>query len=82
MVDIKRRYGDRITMHGTISAQHTLPFGTPAEVRAEVRERVRELGYNGGLVIGPNNVVQPDVPLDNILAMYQTVRDIGASAYS
>jgi uroporphyrinogen decarboxylase len=82
MPDIKRRYGDRITMHGTISAQQTLPFGTPADVRAEVDERLRTLGYNGGLVIGPNNVVQPDVPLDNILAMYQAVKDIGARAYA
>jgi uroporphyrinogen decarboxylase len=78
---IKRRYGDRITLHGTVSAQQTLPFGTPADVRDEVVERVRTLGYNGGLVIAPNNVAQPDVPLENLLAMYDTVMEIGSRAY-
>ena len=78
---IKRRYGDSITLHGTISAQQTLPFGTPADVRTEVEERVRSLGYNGGLVVAPSNVAQPDVPLENLLAIYDTVREIGNRAY-
>lgn len=70
---VKRAFGDQITLHGTISAQHTLPYGTVEEVRNEVRQRIRECGENGGLVIAPNNVVQPDVPLENLLAVYETV---------
>jgi len=80
--ELRRRYGQRLTLHGTISAQHTLPFGTPADVRAEVVERIRTCGYDGGLVIAPNNVVQPDVPLENILTMYQTVHEVGTRAYA
>ena len=71
---VKREFGDRITLHGTISAQHTLPHGTVEEVRNEVRQRIRDCGDNGGLVIAPNNVVQPDVPLENLLAVYETAK--------
>ena len=72
--EIKDRWGDRMTLHGTISSQHTLPFGTVEDVRREVRERIQRCGYNGGLVIAPNNVVQFDVPLENLLAVYETAR--------
>ena len=81
LAEIKRRYGTKLTMHGTVSAQHTLPFGTPAEVQQEVLDRIAVCGYNGGLVLAPNNVVQHDVPLENLLAIYQTVKSVGASAY-
>jgi uroporphyrinogen decarboxylase len=71
---VKAKYGDRITLHGTLSSQRTLPFGTVEDVRAEVRERIARCGTNGGLVIAPNNVVQYDVPLENLLAVYETVQ--------
>ena len=74
-VAVKREFGDRITLHGTISAQRTLPHGTVEEVRAEVRQRIEDCGYDGGLVIAPNNVVQPDVPLENLLAVYDTAKE-------
>jgi len=77
VVDIKRKYGDRITLHSTLSSQHTLPFGTPEDVRAEVRARIRDCGYNGGLILAPSNVVQHDVPLANLLALYDEIRGGG-----
>ncbi|MCL4459467.1 MAG: hypothetical protein M1136_00395 [Chloroflexi bacterium] len=67
---IKERYGDRLCFHGGIDVQRTLPFGTVAEVAAEVRERVRVLGKNGGYVMTAAHGIQPDVPLANILSMY------------
>ena len=79
--EVKERYGDRVTLHGTVSAQRTLPFGTPDDVRTEVRDRVKRCGYNNGLVVAPNNVVQFDVPLPNLLAVYETVKEIGADFY-
>ncbi len=75
--EVKERFGDRITLHGTISSQQTLPFGTVEDVRNEVRERIERCGKNGGLVIAPNNVVQFDVPLENLLAVYETAREVG-----
>ena len=74
-IEVKRRWGDRITMHGGISIQRTLPFGTVEEVRREVETLVRHCGYNGGLVVMPSNNIQPDTPIENILACYDAARE-------
>jgi uroporphyrinogen-III decarboxylase len=50
-----------------------LPYGTPDEVRAEVRERLRTVGERGGLIVGPTHNVQLDTPLENVFAMVETV---------
>ncbi len=70
VVALKRQYGTLITFHSTLSSQHTLPFGSVDDVRAEVKGRIRELGQDGGLIVAPSNVVQHDVPLANLLAVY------------
>lgn len=72
---VKKRWGNRITLHGCISIQKTLPFGTVADVRNEVETLVRECGRDGGLVLMPSNVIQPDTRLENIIACYHTARD-------
>lgn len=73
--ELKRQFGDKITFHGTISTQKTLPFGTPEQVRAEVRQRIETVGKNGGLIIAPAHNIQPDTPIENILAMYEAVKN-------
>jgi uroporphyrinogen decarboxylase len=79
IVAIKRQYGSRITLHSTLSSQRTLPFGSVDDVRAEVRARIRDLNDDGGLILAPSNVVQSDVPLENLLAVYdETLRSTGA----
>lgn len=70
---VKRAYGDRLTLHATISSQQTMPFGTPDDVRREVMDRFATCGASGGLILAPNNVVQQDVPLGNLLALYQAI---------
>ena len=67
---VKREFGDRITMHGTLSIQRTLPKGTPEDVQREVRERIATCGEGGGLILCPSNLLQNDTPLENILAIY------------
>jgi uroporphyrinogen decarboxylase len=75
VVALKRQYGSHITLHSTLSSQRTLPFGSVEDVRVEVRARIRDLGQNGGLILAPSNVVQHDVPLENLLAVYdETLR--------
>jgi uroporphyrinogen decarboxylase len=71
---LKREYGDHITFFGGISTQTTLPFGTTDDVRREVRERIRVLGRNGGYICGPDHGIMPDVPMENVLAMYDEAR--------
>ena len=78
--EVKRRWGDKITIHGGISLQRTLPFGTVQEVREEVETLIRKCGYNGGLVVFPSNVIQPDTSVENIIACYHAARDFDVAS--
>jgi hypothetical protein len=78
---LKQRYGDRIAFWGGgVDTQHTLPFGTPEDVRREVRERIEIFGPGGGFVFNTIHNVQARVPAENLLAMYETVREHGRYA--
>ena len=76
-VELKQRYGRHLAFWGTIGIQHMLPFGTPQEVRAEVRTRIETMGVGGGLLLGPTHIVEPEVPLENIVAMVEAVNEYG-----
>ncbi len=66
---LKKKYGDRITFWGGgVDTQRTLPFGTPAQVKAEVLERLRIFMPGGGFVFTPIHNVQARTPLANFLA--------------
>jgi len=75
---IKRRYGDRLSFWGTVSVQRTMPFGTPDEVRAEVRARIRDVGSDGGLILAPAHVLGPETPWENIVAFFQAADEMSA----
>ena len=66
------RYRGRLAFHGGLSTQRVLPFGTPDDVRRETR-RLLELGQAGGYILAPAHDVEGDVPLENMLAMIETV---------
>jgi len=70
--EVKQRWGDAITLCGTGSLQQTLPFGTVDDVRREITDRITDCGYNGGLILRPSNAVGFDVPVENLVAFYQT----------
>jgi uroporphyrinogen decarboxylase len=72
--ELKRAYGDRLCFWGTMDEQRTLPFGSAADVRAEVMTRLRTVGRGGGLILGPTHHVQLDTPVENLLAMVDAVR--------
>lgn len=65
---LKREYGNYLTFWGGVSTQRTLPYGTPDDVRAEIRDLKRVLGKNGGYILAPSHELQGDVPLENMLA--------------
>jgi len=67
---LKREFGDRITFCGAIDTQTVLPFGTTDDVRSEVRSRIRDLAPGGGYILAAVHCIQPDVPPDNVLAMF------------
>ena len=66
---LKREFGKYLSFWGAIDTQHVLPYGTPEDVRAEVRRRINDLGHEGGYVVAAVHVVQDDVPPENVVAM-------------
>ena len=75
---LKARYGDRVSFWGGIDTQQVLPRGTPADVREEVRLRLRQFAPGGGYIVAAVHNIQPDVPPENIFAMCDAVREFGA----
>jgi hypothetical protein len=75
---LKEMFGDRITFWGgAVDTQRTLPFGTPDEVRAEVRGRIEAFAPGGGFILNPIHNVQPKTPVENVLAMVETLTEVG-----
>ena len=68
---LKRDFGDRLTYCGMISTQQTLPWGTLEECRAEARHRIDVIGRGGGYIFAPGHCIQPDAPVENVLAIYE-----------
>lgn len=79
---LKEKFGDRIVFWGGgVDTQHTLPFGSPEKVRQEVRERIRIFGPGGGFVFNSTHNVQAQIPVENLLAMFEALREHGSSIY-
>jgi uroporphyrinogen decarboxylase len=74
-VTLKRRYGSRLAFWGAMDTQHVLPRGTESDVRRMVEERIAQLGEGGGFVLAACHNLQPDVPLENVLAMFRHGRN-------
>ncbi|MFC1538672.1 uroporphyrinogen decarboxylase family protein [Candidatus Latescibacterota bacterium] len=70
---IKIQYGDTLCFWGTVDEQHTLPYGSPDDVKKEIITRLKTVGKNGGFIIGPTHHVQLDTPLENFHAMHDTI---------
>ncbi|MEA3336171.1 MAG: uroporphyrinogen decarboxylase family protein [Chloroflexota bacterium] len=75
-VEMKQRYGDKITFYGGIDVEHTMPFGTPEEVRAEIRERNETMTTGGGYILQTSHQVLWDTPMENIVAYIEEVRSL------
>jgi uroporphyrinogen decarboxylase len=73
---LKPEFGRQISFHGGIDMQHLLTHGTPEQVGREVRRYCHVLGSGGGYILGPTHLFQPDVPPENILAVYREDRRV------
>jgi uroporphyrinogen decarboxylase len=78
VAEVKRLYGDRLAFYGGMGIQTTMPFGTPDDVRAEVRHLITTLGDGGGYLIAPTHTLEPEVPWENILAFFEAVEAYGS----
>jgi len=68
---LKREYGKDITFCGGVSTQKTLPYGTPSEVKEEVRGVLEVMAKGGGFILEPGITVQADVPPQNVVALVE-----------
>ena len=73
---LKQEFGKDISFWGGVDIQHTMSFGSPEDVKIEVIERFKELGEDGGWVVGATHNMQPETPAENILSMCETARAI------
>ncbi len=72
---MKRQYGQRLSFWGGVSTQRLLPYGTPAQVRAECRRLMAEVGRDGGYILAPAHAIPGDARPENVLALIETVND-------
>ena len=78
---LKQKYGDRLVFYGGgVNTQQTLPFGTPAEVRAEVLERCRIFSEGGGYIFNAIHCVQANTPVENVVSMLDAVKEFNGVA--
>jgi uroporphyrinogen decarboxylase len=76
--ELKKEFGKDLTFWGGgVDTQHVLPFGTPQEVKDEVKRRIDDLAPGGGFVFGTVHNVQSDVPPENFMAMWETLQEYG-----
>jgi len=73
--ELKREFGRDLTFCGGVPTQTLLPYGTPDDVRAEVRTLKRRMGRGGGYILEPGITLQADVPLGNLLALIEEARE-------
>ncbi len=71
---LKKDFGDKITFHGGIDTQFLLPNASPEEVAAECKHYIETLWKDGGYIFTASQHLQGDVPLENIIAMYETAK--------
>ena len=77
--EIIDRYAGRLAFYGGLSIQKTLPFGNTKDVRDEVQHRIGLSRKYGGYIVSPSHDMPPDIPVDNVLAMVETLSGVKVS---
>lgn len=79
---VKEKYGQRFCLIGNIDSSRTLPFGTPDQVEAEVREAIDIAAPGGGYILASDHSLHDGIPLENIRRMFQVGAEYGQAAYN
>ena len=74
---IHNEFGRQLCFHGTIDVQELLPFGNSREISDEVKRQIDSFAPGGGFFLAPSHCIQPGVPLENIITMYETAKKYG-----
>jgi len=73
-IKVKEKFGNILTLDGTIGTQSIMPFGSAQQVEDYVIDRRETLGKNGGLILSPTHVLEPEVPIENILSFIKACK--------
>ena len=77
--DLKRQFGDHITFWGGLGSQSVIPFGTPQEIRNEVRRLGTQMSAGGGYILAPAKALQPETPTANAVAVVESFLEQGGA---
>ncbi len=72
---LKKEFGKDLIFFGGIDVQDLLPNGTPQQIKDEVRRRMDIFGEGGGYIVAPAHNIQPDTPVENVMAYYEAIRE-------
>jgi uroporphyrinogen decarboxylase len=73
--ELKRKYRGRMAFWGGTDSQGIVPLGSVADVKRMVEELIETMGEGGGYVFANCHNIQPDVPAENVLAMFEHARE-------
>ena len=76
LIEIKRKYGNKITIMGGLDTQNVMTRGTPDTIRQSVMIAIRELGSGGGLILEPDQIIT--IPGENLQALIKTAKEYGS----
>lgn len=74
---LHKQWKGKLTFHGAIGTQSTMPWGAPADVRARVKEIIGKYGQEGGLIVAPTHLLEPEVSVENVVAFAEACREYG-----
>lgn len=72
---IKKEFGKDLAFRGGVGTQTVMPFGTAADVKTCVRDLIKVAGFDGGLIVAPSHLIEPEVPIENVLAFMEVLND-------
>jgi len=75
--ELKEKFGSRLSFWGGIDQQNLLPFGSPAEIDADIKAKIEVLGKAGGYMLAPAHIIQEGTPTENVEALIDAVRKHG-----
>jgi uroporphyrinogen decarboxylase len=69
--ELKRKYGNSLSFWGCLGNQSLIQFGTPAEIKAEIRRLKQEMGQGGGFILAAAKSLQDETPVENAVAVFE-----------
>ncbi|MFW6006724.1 MAG: uroporphyrinogen decarboxylase family protein [Bacillota bacterium] len=69
--ELKKNWGEEITFWGALGTQKLIPFGSPEEIKTEIKKLKKEMGKNGGYILSSSKPLQPETPVENAVAVLE-----------